>query len=193
MTTTTRKRRRTVHYKDPNKIQTSEITMTVAMANRSVIGNKGVEGLLWNLPEDMQQFKRNTLGNICIFGRATFQNILECLGKPLSGRISIVLTKDKEYKPEFDGVFVVHSVNEALLKAHKVQKQGQKIFVCGGEEIYKLFLPFTDRIIATHINKDIDGTAVFPELGKEWFVDSSEKNLSRTGISYEFVTYKKRP
>lgn len=192
MTTTTRKRR-TVHYKDPNIIQTAKLTMIVAMANGNVIGNKGVEGLLWHLPEDMQHFKKYTLENICIFGRATFQNILEVLGKPLPGRISIVLTKNKEYKPEFDGVFVVHSVNAALLKAHKIQKQGQKIFVCGGEEIYKSFLPFADRIIATHINTDVDGTAVFPELGREWVVDSSENHLSITGASYQFVTYKKRP
>lgn len=180
-------------YRDPKKIQMAELTMIVAMANRRVIGNKGASGLLWRLSEDMQHFKRYTLGNICIFGRATFQNILEGLGKPLPGRISIVLTRDKEYKVDFDGVFVAHSAKEALTKARRIQKAGQQIFICGGEDIYKLFLPFTDRIIATHINKDVYGTAIFPELGKEWKKDQSEKNISTTGIGYEFVTYKKRP
>ena len=115
------------------------------------------------------------------------------IGKPLPGRISIVLTRDKEYKTGFDGVFVVHSAKEALTKARRIQKPGQQIFICGGEDIYKIFLPHADRIIATHINLDVEGTATFPELGKEWCVDSSEKHISTTGIGYEFVTYKKRP
>ncbi|MFA7216598.1 MAG: dihydrofolate reductase [Candidatus Paceibacterota bacterium] len=192
MTPATRKRK-TVHYEDLNNIKTSKLTIIVAMAKRNVIGNKGVEGMLWHLPEDMQHFKKTTFENICIFGRSTFQNILEILGKPLPGRISIVLTKNKEWKCDYDNVFIVHSVREALAKARKIQKYGQKIFICGGEDVYKIFLPFADRVIATHINTDIDGTAYFPELGKEWRVDSSEEHLSKTGMSYKFVTYKKRP
>ena len=66
-----------------------KISMIAAMAEDRVIGldNK----MPWHLPADLKFFKRVTLGKPVIMGRKTYYSI----GRPLPGRINIVLSRDK--------------------------------------------------------------------------------------------------
>ena len=55
-------------------------------------GGLGRDGkLLWQIPEDMQFFKRTTMGHPVIMGRKTFQSI----GRALPGRDNIILSRTK--------------------------------------------------------------------------------------------------
>ena len=60
--------------------------------------------LPWHLPEDLKRFKRLTMGKPIVMGRKTFESI----GKPLPGRLNIVVTRDTNYRRE--GITVVHGV-----------------------------------------------------------------------------------
>ena len=60
------------------------IYLIAAVARNGVIGVNGQ--LPWRLPEDLQHFKRLTLGHPVIMGRRTW----ESLGKPLPDRKSVV-------------------------------------------------------------------------------------------------------
>ena len=85
------------------------ISIVVAASENNAIGREGE--LLWTLPNDMKFFKNTTWGLPAIMGRKTF----ESLGKPLSGRINIVITRQTDWKP--DGVMIAADINYALEKA----------------------------------------------------------------------------
>jgi dihydrofolate reductase len=140
------------------------ISIIVATSANNVIGADG--GLPWHLPEDLRKFKEITMGKPMIMGRATWDSI----GRALPGRRSIVLTR----KPGFEapGAEVVGSVDEALAVAGDVDE----VMIIGGGEIYRQFLPMTDRVYLTRLEAAIEGDTRFPELDMEqWQVVSAEE------------------
>ena len=52
--------------------------------------------LLCHLPADLQHFKAKTLGKPILMGRNTFESI----GKPLPGRLNLVLTRSLSFIQE---------------------------------------------------------------------------------------------
>jgi dihydrofolate reductase len=131
------------------------ISLVVAMARNRVIGSNNA--LPWRLSEDLKRFKATTLGKPILMGRKTFESI----GKPLPGRRNIVLTRASEWRAE--GVEVVRSVEEAL----QLTRDSQELAVIGGAEIYRLTIPYADRIYLTRVEADVPGDTLFPELQSE--------------------------
>ena len=100
----------------------------VAIGKNGVIGNKDNE-IPWKLPADMKHFKELTMGHPIIMGRKTYESI----GKPLPGRLNIVVTRQKDFQAP--GCTVVTSVDEAMKAVGN-----QDAAVIGGAEIYNLFI-----------------------------------------------------
>src|SRR5829696_1657787 len=103
------------------------ISLVVAASENDVIGKDNK--LLWRLPNDMKFFKNTTWGMPVIMGRKTF----DALGKPLTGRTNIVITRQKAWKAE--GVTVVKNLDHAIIAA--AHTDAKEAFVIGGGEIYK--------------------------------------------------------
>ena len=82
------------------------LIFVVAMGENRVIGRDNQ--MPWHLRSDLKRFKALTWGKPMIMGRKTFQSI----GKPLPGRETVVLTRDREWSTE--GAHVAHDVEEAL-------------------------------------------------------------------------------
>src|SRR3989344_5688766 len=101
----------------------------------------------WTLPGDMRHFVDTTTGHPVIMGRKTWESI-PLKFRPLPNRDNIVVTQRKGYGAE--GAFVVNSLEDALEKAVGCPGAGE-IFVIGGEEIYRLFLPLVSRVYVTII------------------------------------------
>ena len=78
----------------------------VAVDSNWAIGRAG--GMLFHLPKDLQYFKRMTLGKTLVMGRATLDSLPG--GRPLPGRSSIVLTRDRAFCRQ--GAQAAHSLNE---------------------------------------------------------------------------------
>jgi dihydrofolate reductase len=129
-----------------------------AMTNNRVIGRDN--RLPWHLPDEMQHFMRTTLGKPVVMGRKQF----ESMGKPLSKRSNIVLSRNPEFAP--DGVAVVRTFDDALSYAAAVNRDpdNDEIMVIGGAEIYALALPRADRLYCTLIDAELDGDTFFPEF-----------------------------
>ena len=142
------------------------ISIIVAASENNAIGREGE--LLWTLPNDMKFFKNTTWGLPAIMGRKTF----ESLGKPLAGRINIVITRQADWKR--DGVIVVADINEALQKA--ADTNCKEIFIIGGGEIYKQSMDITDRIYLTRVHHTFkDADAFFPAIDEnKWELKSNE-------------------
>lgn len=142
------------------------VSLLVAMDEQRGIG---VDGRLpWHLSDDLKRFKALSMGHHLIMGRKTWESI----GRPLPGRVTIVVTRNPNYTAE--GCLVAHSLEEALALA---QAGGEdEIFVIGGGEIFAQALPLADRIYLTRVHTTSAVDVSFPEFDLEdWnAVESSE-------------------
>lgn len=157
------------------------ISMIVAKSKNNVIGNENK--LIWDIPEDMAHFRKHTLGKTIIMGRKTFESI----GRPLPKRRNCVLTTDKNFGDK-NNVEVFNSIESVLKLAEK-----EDIVIIGGSTIYEQFLPYSDILYVTEINKIYDGDSFFPEINKLMFseIDSEEGKESSEKLEYFFKTYQK--
>lgn len=133
--------------------------------------------LLWDIPEDIQRFKKITTGKTVIMGDKTFESI----GHSLSNRKNIVVTLDKNYKAS--GCEVEHSL-EHLLKKYK--NSDEEVFVIGGGTIYKLALPFADKLYLTVVNDEPKADTFFPDYLEFKNVVKSKKGVDN-GLEYEYL------
>jgi dihydrofolate reductase len=160
------------------------ICIIVAAGENNVIGKNNK--LPWRMPADTKYFKSTTKGHVVVMGRKTF----ESLGKPLSDRLNIVITRQKNFNGE--GIVVAESLEEALKKGG--QYPGKDIFIIGGGEIYRQSLALTDRVYLTRIHHTFEGDTFFPELPKEkWKVIFREEHQpdEKNPHPYSFITYER--
>lgn len=148
---------------------------------------KGRE-LLQFIPEDMKFFKEKTLGNVVIMGRETFESLP---GKnPLVNRKNIVLSRDPNFTD--DRFTICRSIEEALEEVKGVDSD--KVFVIGGEKIYKQFLPYCSELFITKIQKEYDADKYFPNIDSENQFKLKYKSdmKNHNGLEFYFTTYEKQ-
>jgi len=141
------------------------ISLIAAVADNDVIGVNNA--LPWRIPEDLQYFKKLTLGKKIIMGRKTFESI----GSPLPGRKNIVITRNKHWSCESQDVDVMHTIEEAVQHAVNLSLRdgNQEVMVIGGEQIYRDSINSADRLYLTRVYADVEGDATFPTLNNdEW-------------------------
>ena len=155
----------------------------------NAIGYKGK--LLCKLPNDMKHFKNLTMGNFCVMGKRTYQE----LEKPLEGRTTLVLSRDTTYEAHPE-VFIYDSVSDIMREYREYNEEKSDVFVCGGHNVYKEFMPHAHYIHLTIVHHEFEkADAYFPAFElSEWQVVSSifqpadEKNK----YDHSFVTYKRK-
>jgi dihydrofolate reductase len=157
-----------------------KLSLIVAYARNGVIGHGNA--LPWRLPDDMARFKRITMGHPVIMGRKTWDSI----GKPLPGRRNIVVTRNAGWHVE--GAEVARSLEEAIELCGDVPD----VFVIGGAQIFAEALPLADAIVATEIDRDIDGDVYFPRLDMSQWREESREARHGDGpdtLPFAFVHY----
>lgn len=155
--------------------------MVVARAENGVIGRGG--GLPWHLSDDLKRFKALTMGSAMVMGRRTF----ESLPRLLPGRRHIVLTRDPDWSAE--GAEIVHDVASALETAGE-----PRVSIIGGAEIFRLFMPVTDRIELTEVHARPEGDTFMPDFDPaDWRELTREAHPARDGQpGFSFVTLERR-
>jgi dihydrofolate reductase len=157
------------------------LTCIVAIGENFAIGKNN--SLLWHFSKDLKRFKQITTGNTIIMGRKTF----ESLPGILPGRHHIVITKNKDFVVNDERVTVLNS-KEALLDFLDDSKE---YFVIGGGEIYKLLLPYCNKINLTQVHKEYDADVFFPKVNYgEWNIKEEETGYidEDKTTSYSFLT-----
>ncbi|MFC6739182.1 dihydrofolate reductase [Methylobacterium tardum] len=132
------------------------IALVAAVARNGVIGRDN--GLARHLSSDLNRFKALTMGKPMLMGRRTWDSI----GRPLPGRRTLVLTRDRGFRAE--GAEVVHDWEAALAAA-----AGTELMVVGGAEIYALALAQADRLHLTEVAAEPDGDVRFPAFDRAQF------------------------
>ncbi len=146
------------------------------------IGCGGTQPIV--IKEDRRRFREVTGTDAVIVGRRTLGDFPG--GKPLKGRLNIVLSRSDI---EIEGAVVVHSVEEALAKAAELPRT----LVIGGDSVYKAFMPHIDRVYVTKIEAQPHSDAFFPDLDADenWRVADPGEALESDGIIYRFMEYEK--
>jgi dihydrofolate reductase len=162
-------------------------SIIVAMSHNRAIGNDNK--LLWHLPNDLQHFKKITMGKPIVMGRKTFESI----GKPLPGRENIILSNSVHlsslfnlselYNPQDLKVFT--DINK-LLNYFTVDTE---VMVIGGGQIYKQFLDKANKIYLTLVDAVCDADVYFPELDDNWVVVSKQSHSkdAKHQYNYQFI------
>ena len=162
------------------------MNLIVAVDKNWAIGNKGK--LLVTIPADQKLFREETTGKVIVMGRKTLDSLPG--GRALGNRTNIVITRNKEF--ERKGVIALHSVEETL--EYLKQFPSEDIFIIGGEEIYRQFLPHCDVAHVTWIDYAYQADTYFPNLDKDpnWHVTAESDEQTYFDLCYEFRKYERK-
>jgi dihydrofolate reductase len=123
----------------------------VAVAENLAIGKGGK--LPWHYPADLKHFKQTTTGHAIVMGSNTWRSI----GKPLSNRLNIVLSRRAQLDAAENLIFLRSEAEAADLA--KFLKGD--LYVIGGAHIYEAFAPIIDSWLVTEIPETVDNADVF--------------------------------
>jgi dihydrofolate reductase len=161
------------------------LALIAAMAQNRVIGRDNQ--LPWRLPEDLRHFKAKTLGKPVIMGRKTWDS----LGRPLPGRLNIVVSRQADLR--LDGAEVFPALDVALERADAwAREQGvDELMLIGGAQLYAQALPIADRIYLTRIGLKPEGDAWFPEFDVAGWQCARDPEMAAIDDkpSYQFETW----
>ncbi|HEX9164065.1 MAG TPA: dihydrofolate reductase [Thermoanaerobaculia bacterium] len=161
------------------------ISIIAALANNNVIGRDNQ--LPWHMPADLKRFKQLTTGHHLLMGRRTYESV----GKPLPGRVNVVISRSPDYAPP--GVAVARSLDEAISKA-EAAGDGE-IFIGGGSGVFEQAIHRADRMYLTRVHAEPEGDTFFPEFDdvNEWqLVDAEHYEADeRNPYPYSFLTYER--
>ena len=160
----------------------------VAVDRNWGIGRNGA--LLVRIPADMKRFRALTEGKTVVLGRKTLATFPQ--GAPLAQRTNIVLSRNPSYAVK--GAHVVHDVKALQELLERLYVRDDDVFVIGGEQIYRLFLPQCDECLVTRIDRVYDADAFFPDLdtGPDWELADESEEQTCFDVIYTFRTYRRK-
>ena len=133
------------------------IQLVAAVDRQGALGKNGT--MAWYIPQELRHFKVLTMGGVLIMGRVTFESI----GRPLPGRVSIVVSSKPAPETHPD-TYWVSSIDAALSMAHQEFPERQ-VWVGGGAKVYAQMLDKASTIHLSSVPLSIEGAdAYFPAL-----------------------------
>ncbi len=130
-----------------------KIIIIAALTEKGAIARNGK--MPWHIPEELKHFKETTTGYPVLMGGKTF----EAIGKPLSGRLNIVLSRKKNADAK-ENLYFFDNLSDALNFAER--KLFGRVYVIGGESIFRQTIDLADELVLSFIKKEYDGDKFFP-------------------------------
>ncbi|MDP6641937.1 MAG: dihydrofolate reductase [Candidatus Nanoarchaeia archaeon] len=158
-----------------------EKIIIVAASENNVIGLEGK--IPWEIPEDMERFKKLTSNHPVIMGSKTFFSIPKKY-RPLPDRKNIVLSRSME---DSEGIYVARTVDEALELA-----EDEDTYVIGGGDVYEQFFFLANKIELTRVHREYKGDTFFPEIDSDVWKEVEKQSKIHEDLLYSFITYEKR-
>lgn len=158
------------------------LSLIAAVGAENELGKKG--GLCFQIPGDLQFFKKVTMGHPVFMGLTTWYS----LPKKLPGRKHFVACFEPTELPED-----IEMVLDIFKFAEEWQKKDEELFVIGGASIYKAMLPFCDTLYLTEVHAtDPEAEVFFPTFDKDSYTREVMGEGSDNNIFYTHVVYKKK-
>ena len=160
------------------------MNLIVAVDSNWGIGLGGTQTVI--IPEDRRHFRELTDGSTVIVGRRTLLDFPG--GNPLPGRNNIVLSRNAELV--IDGASIACSLEELFKMIEDMPPN--KVFVIGGDSVFKKLLPYCTFAYVTKIEAEPEADVYFPNLDAldNWLLDQDGESKEYNGIRYAFVRYK---
>ncbi|WP_223546857.1 dihydrofolate reductase [Pseudomonas sp. A-B-19] len=150
---------------------TLPLCLIAALGENRVIGVNN--SMPWHLPGDFKYFKEKTLGKPIIMGRKTWDS----LGRPLPGRLNIVVSRQADLHLEGAEVFPTLETAVARAEEWALERGADELMLIGGAQLYAQALPHADRLYLTRVNLRPEGDAWFPEFSPfDWEQASFKQN-----------------
>lgn len=143
--------------------------------------------LMFKIPADMKFFKETTTGNVVVMGSNTLKSFPG--GRPLKDRLNIVLWPHGEKR---DDCIVVFSLEELFTEIKK--HDPDKVFVVGGQMMYKTLLPYCDEVLVTKVDAVGGADAFFENLDKNDNFELIKESFPEitNGYKVKFCVYKNK-
>ena len=145
--------------------------------------------LLVSIPSDMKFFRETTTGKVVVMGRKT----LESFPKRTSACDAYKYCPDE--KNGLSGERCPDLPFSGRGAGGTEKYDSEDIYVIGGEEIYREFLPYCDVAHVTRIDHEYLADAFFPDLDREqdWVVTADSEEQTYFDLEYTFLRYERRP
>ena len=148
----------------------------------------GIDGdMLYHLKEDLKYFKETTLNHTIVCGRKTYFSFPK---RPLPNRKNIILTRGNDH---YDQAFTLHSKDQVAQYA--LNHPDEKIFICGGDNVYKQFMDLASKLYITEIDEEspVEADSFFPQIDPSLWTKVSESDyiISEKAPRYKFLVYDK--
>ena len=135
------------------------INMIWAMDKNNLIGDGN--RIPWHIKEDLIYYKNKTKGQVVLMGDATYFSLKSYYKtKPLPYGKCYIATIDKNLKIEnpLENIEIIYDLDSFL------KNFSGDLWVCGGATIYKLALPYANRLYISFIKGDFKGDKYFPTI-----------------------------
>jgi dihydrofolate reductase len=153
----------------------SNWNLLAAVSSEWGIGKDGQ--LLFHIPGDLPRFRERTLGKVVVMGRGTLESLPG--GKPLPGRVNLVLSSRGEIK------------TPAQMREVLAAYPPEDVFIIGGGIIYREFLADCATAYITYVHAAPTADTSMPNLDEhpDWRVTEKTKPTTAGGLTYQFITY----
>ena len=155
------------------------ISIVAAVGKNNALGRGN--DLIWHIKEDLKNFKDLTMGKYIVMGKNTYKS----LPRHLEGRKYIVLSSSLD---NIDDGMLFKDFNKLL---EFVKNLDEEIMIIGGASIYKLFLPYANKLYLTEIDSEEQADVNFPKFNKDDYTRSVVSNSEVNGLKYSFVIYER--
>ncbi|WP_404310771.1 dihydrofolate reductase [Neorhodopirellula lusitana] len=143
--------------------------MLIAIVASTPDGVIGLDqSMPWRLSTDLKRFKKLTMGGKLVMGRKTFESI----GRPLPGRETWVLTRNADWS--VPGVKTITDPRDIDRAA-----ENEDIFIVGGGEIYRQWLPKCQQLWWTRVWASVPGDTKV-DLPLSEFTTTSQTSIPMT-------------
>ena len=155
----------------------------VAVDQNWGIGYAGTQPVV--LPEDRKHFRDLTTGGTVIVGRKTLADFPG--GRPLKNRENIIMSTNTALC--IAGAKIVSGTGGVFEAV--TGKDPRKVFVIGGESVYRELLGYCRYAYVTKILAAFDADRFFPNLdeNENWALESEGPLLTQEGVDYRFLRY----
>lgn len=140
--------------------KSTRLILIAAMGKERQIGLHGK--LPWSIPSEYAHYENTVRGHYLIMGRKNF----EAHKKDVQIGIPLVLSR-RESADTFTSP-------EEIIKFLE-NKKVDKAYVIGGEEIYRVFMPFAHEILLSEVDYNGPADTYFPEIDQnDWQLKKKE-------------------
>ena len=168
-----------------------KISIIAAMDEKRGIGKDNK--IPWHIKEDLVRLKNLTRDHVVVLGRKSYDSMVGYYnksGNPMPGKLYIVVTREKGYKPARENATIANSLEDAISFARSHLAKLDEVFVIGGAQIFQQAIATADKLYLTLVEGEFDADTFFPDYSEFKKIISKEEHDSGE-YKYTFLELEK--